>query len=746
MAVAALRDRDRQTTSRKRVSGQGTVRPRASESWLAQRSSSALLVTMALAGLGGGIAGLPRIAGAAEAEVATLPEVVVSASRREQQSFDAPAAIQSVGRDAILGAGPQVNLSESLSRIPGVTALNRQNYAQDLQVSIRGFGSRSTFGIRGVRLLVDGIPATMPDGQGQASTLDLGSTSRIEVLRGPLAQLYGNAAGGVIQAFTASGESPPSAGVGFTAGSYGLRRYSLTANGRWEQADTGRAAGILFDYADLRTDGYRDHSEARRKHFNAKLDLTLSADTSVTMVANVFDQPFAQDPLGLTRAQAEANPRQAVPIAYAQNTGKTVSQNQFGLVAEHRFDRYRSLTARFYTGNRDLEQWLALPAAAQTSATSAGGIVDLDRNYGGVGLQYTHQILTQSGLVSVVVGLDHDTMSERRRGFVNDGGARGGLKRDEDDKVRNTDFYGQLSWDVSERWTLMAGGRSSRVRFSTRDYYVVPGNPDDGGSASYSAFNPVLGAVWRLSDDINLYGHIGRGFETPTFSELAYRSGGQSGLNYSLNASRSRQAELGAKFRLSPSQRFDVALFDIRTDDEISVDSNVGGRSTFRNVGATQRRGLESSYRQLIRPGWSTLLALTWIDAEFRDGYAGASGEVSAGNKLPGVPSRQLYAELAWMPDRDQGPFAAVELIHGGRIYVNDVNSDAASAATIGNLRAGWRFPLGNWQLTTLARLDNLTDRKYFGSVIVNDGNQRFFEPAPERNWLFGAQLSYRFK
>ena len=701
-------------------------------------------IALATTALAGGLAA-PASSVAADSTVRELPDVVVSASRRGQQTFDAPAAIQSVGRETIGEAGPQVNLSEVLNRIPGITALNRQNYAQDLQISIRGFGSRSTFGIRGVRLLVDGIPATMPDGQGQASSLDLGSTERIEVLRGPLAQLYGNAAGGVIQAFTASGEAPPSAGIGFTAGSYGLRRYSATANGRWEQ-DGGRAASLLVNYNDLRSDGYRDHSEARRRLFNAKLDLSTSADTSVTVVANVLDQPLSRDPLGLTRAQVQANPRQAVPIAYAQDTGKTISQRQVGLIAEHRFDPRRSITARVYTGSRDLDQWLAVPLAAQNAATSAGGIVDLDRSFGGIGLQYSHQIPTDAGLVSVVVGIDHDSLSERRRGFLNDGGLRGGLKRDEDDKVRNTDFYGQLSWDITEAWTLIAGARSSRVRFSTRDYYVVAGNPDDSGRASYSAVNPVLGAVWRLTDDVNLYAHLGRGFETPTFSELAYRPGGESGLNFALNSSRSRQAEIGAKFRLSPRQRFDVALFDIRTDDEIAVDSNVGGRSTFRNVGATQRRGLESSYRQQVTSAWSTLVALTWLDAEFRDSFGGGAGAVAAGNKLPGVPNRQLYAELAWVPDRVQGPFAGLELVHAGRIYVNDVNTDSASSATLGNLRAGWRFPLGDWQLTTLARIDNLTDKQYVGSVIVNDGNQRFFEPAPERNWLVGIQLGYRFR
>lgn len=701
-------------------------------------------IALATTALVGGLAA-PASSAAAESTVRELPDVVVSASRRGQQTFDAPAAIQSVDRETIGEAGPQVNLSEALNRIPGITALNRQNYAQDLQISIRGFGSRSTFGIRGVRLLVDGIPATMPDGQGQASSLDLGSTERIEVLRGPLAQLYGNAAGGVIQAFTASGEAPPSAAIGVTAGSYGLRRYSATANGRWEQ-DGGRAASLLVNYNDLRSEGYRDHSEARRRLFNAKLDLSTSADTSVTVVANVLDQPLSRDPLGLTRAQVQANPRQAVPIAYAQDTGKTISQHQVGLIAEHRFDPRRSITARVYTGSRDLDQWLAVPLAAQNAATSAGGIVDLDRSFGGIGLQYTHQVPTDAGLVSVVLGIDHDTLSERRRGFLNDGGLRSGLKRDEDDKVRNTDFYGQLSWDITEAWTLIAGARSSRVRFSTRDYYVVAGNPDDSGRASYSAVNPVLGAVWRLTDDVNLYAHLGRGFETPTFSELAYRPGGESGLNFALNSSRSRQAEIGAKFRLSPRQRFDVALFDIRTDDEIAVDSNVGGRSIFRNVGATQRRGLESSYRQQVTSAWSTLVALTWLDAEFRDSFGGGAGAVAAGNKLPGVPNRQLYAELAWVPDRVQGPFAGLELVHAGRIYVNDVNTDSASSATLGNLRAGWRFPLGDWQLTTLARIDNLTDKQYVGSVIVNDGNQRFFEPAPERNWLVGIQLGYRFR
>ena len=690
---------------------------------------------------GGGAFG--QAAGDAPALV-ELPDVVVSASRREQQSFDAPAAIQSVGQDTIGQAGPMVNLSESINRIPGVIARNRQNYAQDLQVSIRGFGSRSTFGIRGLRVLVDGIPATMPDGQGQASTINLASAARIEVLRGPLAQLYGNAAGGVIQVFTADGRAPPTAGAGVMFGSDGARRLGLNASGRWETA-AGNGTGIVADFSDFRTDGYRDHSEARRRQFNAKLTVEAGDDTTFDIVANRFDQPLSKDPIGLTRAQAEANPRQVVPIAVAQDARKVVSQDQAGIVARHRLDADRSVTARFYAGRRDLDNALSIPLAAQASPTSAGGIVELDRRYGGVGLQYSHRVDTRAGSVLVLAGVDHDSMTERRRGFINDGGVRGALKRDEDDKVYNTDFFGQVNWDLNEAWTVIGGLRSSRVKFRTRDYFVTPANPDDSGSKAFSAVNPVAGIVWHFSERVNLYAHAGRGFETPTFSELGYRAGGASGLNLALNASRSNHAEIGGKFQLSPVQRLDVALFSIRTSDEIVVDTSSGGRTTYRNAGGTSRKGIEASYGARLARAWSATAALTLLDAEFRDGFQSGAGTVAAGNDLPGIPGHQFFAELAWTPDRNAGPFAGVEVIRTGSVQVNDLNSEAAPSATIANLRGGWRLPLGDWSLMLLARLDNLTDKRYFGSVIVNDGNGRFFEPAPGRTWLLAAQVGYRF-
>ena len=259
-----------------------------------------------------------------------LQEVVISASGQEQQSFDAPAAIQAVGQDVIESAGPRVNLSESLNRVPGITVLNRQNYAQDLQLSIRGSGSRAPFGIRGARLIVDGIPATMPDGQGQASTISLASARRIEVLRGPLAQLYGNSSAGVVQVFTADGPARPELRFSVDAGAQGLRRYGVQA--------AGQQGGVNYvvDYSDFRTDGWRANSAAERRHLNARLRTSVGEDTRLTVVANVFDQPVSGDPLGLTRAQMQANPRQADVRSTDYKAGKDVSQRQLGVVLDHR--------------------------------------------------------------------------------------------------------------------------------------------------------------------------------------------------------------------------------------------------------------------------------------------------------------------------------------------------------------------------------------------------------------------------
>lgn len=668
----------------------------------------------------------------------SLEEVVVSASRSAQRAFDAPAAVQSVGADAVRDAGPGFDPSEALARVPGLVVQDRQNLAQDPQVSIRGFGSRATFGVRGLRLIVDGIPATMPDGQGQLSTVPLTAIDRIEVLRGPLAQLYGNAAGGVVQVFTREGESPPRAGGEFFAGSYGTLRGALSGSAR-SDGFAGRVDATTF-----RTDGWRAHSEATRRQLDARLDWSLPTGTRVGLVAGAFEQPLARDPGGLTRAQLDSDPRQASPQSVAQQAAKTVSQQQLGLRVEHAIDADRRLAVRLYGGRRDLDQALAVPLGPQLAPTSSGGYVGLDRDYAGVGLQWSQRTRLGSTLLEWTAGLDVDAMRERRRGWVNDRGVRGDLKRDEDNRVSSTDAYVQAAWRLGDAWSVVAGARTSRVRFETEDRYVRPGNPDDSGRSDYSATNPVAGVVWHASETLNVYANLGRGFETPTFAELAYRPVG-SGLNFGLAAARSRHAELGAKWQTPGGGRLDIAVFDVQTEDEIVVASNTGGRAVFRNAGRTQRRGVELAWTERIGRAWRTHIALTALDATFLDASGSGASAIAPGNVLPGAPPRRAFAELAWQPSADRGPFAAAAVVHGGRVYVDDANSDSAAPWTVVHLRAGLRQRVGRWRFSQALHVENAGSRRYVGSVIVNESNQRFFESAPTRAWAFGVTAAYVF-
>lgn len=680
---------------------------------------------------------------------ASLDPVVVSVGRTGQASFDAPASISAVGRDAIEGGGLQVNLSEVLTRVPGIAVLNRQNYAQDLQLSIRGFGSRSTFGIRGVRLVVDGIPASMPDGQGQASNVALTSTGRIEVLRGPLAQLYGNAAGGVVQVFTdmsggLEGEgSALSSTVG--AGRFGQVRAGVRYN------HVGPTDALVIDASTFRTDGYRENSAAQRQQINARWQGDLQSGTRVSVTFNNLDQPDSRDPLGLTRAQFEANPQQAVALARQQDASKTVVQTQMGLVLEHPLGPQTGLSARFYAGDRGLDNKLSIPPAAQAAATSAGGIVEFARTYSGAGVQVNHRMpVGERRQVRLVAGIDFDRLVEDRQGYLNTAGVQGALKRDELNSVRNLDVFGQGSVDLTEVLSATAGVRSSQVRFSTRDRFIATGNPDDSGSVDFSATNPVLGLSWRALPALNLYANLGRGFETPTFTELAYRPEA-TGLNIGLQASRSRHAEVGAKLRMADWLRGDLAVFDIRTEDEIVVDTNTGGRSTFKNAGKTRRQGLEVSATARLPAGFSTTVAATVMQARFAQPFISGSGTgarpVAEGARLPGTPERYGYAELAWKPAGAWGGLSlGAEVVATGSIVVNDINSDRAPSSTVLNLRAGFEQRAGAWRFTQNLRLDNATDRRYAGSVIVNDANQRFFEPALPRNAsvLLTARYAWR--
>ena len=682
----------------------------------------------------------------------TLEPVVITGTRMERRAFDLPMSIDAISRTQIQDGKARVNISEDLNRVPGTFVQNRENFAQELQITIRGFGARSQFGTRGIKLIADGIPASTPDGQGSPGVFDLGSADRIEVLRGPFSALYGNHSGGVVQAFSESGTAPPTLSADLTFGSYGFQRYGLKG-GAVSGPFNGMASASYFS-----VDGFREHSAARKAQFNTKLGYELNDGNRVTLVATGFNQPNAQDPLGLTQAQVQQDPRQAQPVAIAFNTRRSLDNVQGGLIWDAALSPADSLRVLGYLGSRSNEQFLAVPLANQQAATSSGGVSSLDRQFGGAAVRWTRQQEWLEGPLTWTAGVDYDASSETRQGYINNLGVSGALKRDEDNDVTNFGAYLQGEWQFLPRWSLSAGVRYTNVEFTSADRYIRTGNPDDSGSTSYAEWTPTVGLLFRVSPTLNVYASYGRAFETPTGIELAYRPDGASGLNFSLQPTISDQFEVGAKMLLEPSTRLNVAVFSIQTSGEIVTASNLGGRSSFQNAGDSSRLGAELMLESELGFGLSTHVALTLLNARFETAFrscaplaafcnpvTGANtAVVPAGNRVPGVPNATLFADLVYRSPA-LGLSGAFEVIANGAVAVNDFNSAYAAGYTVANLWAGLEQAAGRWRFREFARVNNLFSTQYIGAVIVGDANGRYYAPAPTRNVLVGATATYSF-
>lgn len=658
-----------------------------------------------------------------------LEPVTVTATRTAVTGFDTPASIDLVMAP---GLGLGASLSEWLQGVPGLTARERQNYAQDTQISIRGFGARSPFGIRGVRLYVDGVPATQPDGQGQISQFNLATADRVEVLRGPFSALYGNASGGVIQLFTADAASTPKAELEAVRGSFGDQRYSGVASG------DGAHVGLSH----FETDGYRAHSAAQRTSFNGKLDLKAGEGGRLSLLLNHLDAPDAQDPLGLTRAQLDADPRAAAPAAVQFNTRKSAAQTQLAAVFDQDFGASQSLRLMAYGGRREVEQYLAIPQATQANPRHAGGVVDLGSSFGGGDARWT---LERESL-TIVAGLTADRLRQHRRGYENFAagtlGVQGALRRDEINAVTSFDQYLQVDAALSARFSLLAGLRHSAVRFDSRDRYVRAGNPDDSGAVDYDALTPVAGLLFKQNERLHWYGSYGTGFETPTIAELAYRPDGAAGLNFALDPARTRNAEAGVKLRLAPATRLNLAVFRVDARDELVTASNSGGRATFVNAARTRRQGVELAVQVRPSSALELSMAYTLLEARVRSAYrtcvslpcASAQVEVPRGSRLPGVAESQWFSRAAWSPTAAWQ--LAAEFRSVDAVPVNDINSESAPSYGVVDAEISHRWVQSG--VRALLRLDNLLDEQYAGSVIVNDANGRYYEPARGRS-LFAA-------
>ncbi|TBU95430.1 TonB-dependent receptor family protein [Pseudomonas dryadis] len=668
-----------------------------------------------------------------------LEPSVVSGSRSASQSFDLPFSVDGIDREQISDGQLGINASEVLTRVPGLVVQNRQNYAQDLQISSRGFGARSAFGVRGLKLIADGIPASTPDGQGQAATFNLDTAERIEVLRGPASTLYGSNAGGVIQLFSRDGEGRPRIGAETLFGSDGLTRNHLSAEGEAE------GIGFVLDASRMDTDGYRDHSAARRDQTFAKLNFRPDEDSKLALIYSSLEQNGTQDPLGQAWQAYRDDPRSVTANALTYNTRKSIDHQQLGANYERYFgDATLQVTA--YAGKRSVIQYLAIPPAAQANANHSGGVVDFDREFHGGSLRWLQPVDGVPGDLRLVVGLDYDLSRDDRRGYENfvgsQLGVKGNLRRDEVDTVTSLDPYAQATWTLGD-WTLQGGLRYSTVKVDVDDKYIVGANGDDSGTRRYEKATPSVSLGYAFSPDLNGYISVGKGFETPSQAELAY-SQGNTGFNYGLEPSESTQYEIGLKARLGEGTRVNAAVFQINTDDEIVVLENIGGRTSYQNAGKTLRRGFELGVESQFSERWSAALAYTYLVATYDSSFVAGTSTIDKGNDLPGVPRTTLFGELAWKPV--DGISTALEGLYRSQVYVEDSNTEqAAPSYAVFNWRTRFEQRLGSWTTHQTLRLDNLFDRQYVGSVIVGDGNNRYYEAAPGRSWYAGAGVEYQF-
>lgn len=683
--------------------------------------------------------------------VQKLDTIVIEATRTDRDVMATPASAYYIQQEP--QKGMNVNLSEVLKGVPGLQLNNRENYAQDLQISMRGFGARSSFGVRGVRLYVDGIPATMPDGQGQTSNIDLNSLDHIEVLGGGLSSLYGNSSGGTILTKSREGQGRDSITLGYSGGSENKGQASVVLQGGAKNANE---PSYILSSSYFDTDGFRDHSAANKVLSNAKLTWNLDDGSKINWINN-YVKIDADDPGGLMRDQWKENPKQVASNVSLYNARKEIEQLQTGLTWNKPLNDQHEIYAMAYAGQRSVTQYQSIPKTAQSGANHAGGVIDFDRNFYGTDLRWTGKELLPS--LKLIAGVAIDVMTEERRGYENFAGnvlgVKGNLRRDEDNTLWNIDPYAQASYAITDAVNIDAGLRYSNVHFKTKDHYIVEApeekdrNGDNSGKTHYQKLLPSLTLSWQIAPELMTYVSYAQGFETPTFTEMAYPAS-DSNKTLDLSAAKSETYEIGLKSSNLLGD-FTMAAFQTVTQDDIVSAENIYGRGTFRNAEQTLRKGLELSWSKNLWSDLNAQASYSYIDAKFDadipeildDQGDVKVKKISKGNYIPGIAKNQAFIALGWKPEN--GLRAGVDVRYSDQIYVDDLNSETTPSYVVAAANIGYKWTVNDWAFNTYARVDNLFDKDYSGSVIVNESNKRFFEPAEGRNWSAGLSVTKAF-
>jgi len=650
---------------------------------------------------------------------AAEPEVVeVRASRLNQRLADVAGAVSIVGEEDIQLGRQQLALDESLNRVPGIFSQNRYNFAQDLRISLRGFGARANFGIRGIRVFVDGIPSTVTDGQSVIDDIELGAIERIEVIRGASSSLYGSASGGVISMYTESGTPEPYAETRLELGAYDQQKYHVKTGGEYDRLNYFMSASYLS------YEGYRDHAEVRQGTFNSKFTYDINDNSDLQVIINAMDSPTREDSGALTLAQAAADPDQAQPRNLSSDAGEDIDQQKFGWTYNYNLDDRHQITLRNYYVWRDFETFL--PIGTHIPFVSDDGVTGFDRFFFGGGAQYTFSGEMFGRPNQVSVGVDVDSQEDDRQRFLNNAGVKGNLAFDQEEQADAVGVYFRNIIGLTDTLQLTLGGRYDSVDFEVDDAYLI--NGDQSSKVDFDEFSPTVGLNWNAWGNINVFANYATSFETPTFTELANPA---RNLNVNLggfanvSAQTADSFEFGLRGALSDRIDVDFAYFTMDVDDEVTNISTIGNRSFFENAD-TDRQGVEAATVVEVFEELRLTTSYTWSDFDFDDF---ASNPAFEGNELPGVPEHQFYAELAFR--HASGFYAAWDVLYVGSFFANNANTVKTDDYTVSNMRMGHEFSVGQARIGPYLGINNVFDEDYFSNVRLNAFGGRAFEPAP---------------
>jgi len=683
------------------------------------------LIAPCVAACGLGLApALPLAQEASNATDQELEEIIVTATRLETALNRVPAAVSVIGIDDIQLARQQLALDEALSRVPGLFLQNRYNFAQDLRISIRGFGARAAFGIRGVKILVDGIPETLPDGQGAVDSIDIGSARQIEVIRGPSSSLYGNASGGVVSIVSEGGPETPFATARLSTGAYDFRKIQVKTGGQ-----TGRM-DYLMSLSDMEIDGYREHSEAENLQFSGRFNFDLGNDANFLAVVNHTDQPISNDPGGINATDAAAAPRSARDANVTFDAGEALEQTRVGFVYTLPFSDAHELAVRTYHVSRDFANKLPF---------TGGGAVEIDRAFTGGGVSYTYSGMFNAMPNRLIVGLDFDDQDDDRRRFDNLLGTLGPLAFDQNEHVESLGLFVQNQLTLSDTIDLSFGLRFDEVKFTATDRFLSDGN--DSGSRTLDDVSPMLGIVAELTPDLTIYGTLSTAFETPTTTEFSNPTGG-GGFNLALEPQQATSVEIGLRGRLGQRATYELAAFTIDVEDELIPFETVD-REFFANAGESDRTGIEFSIQAEPVDNLSLTVSYTYSDFEFKQ-FVNNDGDNFGGNVVPGTPEHMLFGEAIY--SLPSGAFAALDMLHVDDMFANNANTAVSESYTLSNFRVGIEATMGPFIASPFIGINNLFDESYNSNLRINAFGGRYFEPGPDRNIYAGIELRYDFE